>query len=51
MTSYFTINNMEERLEYNYISLSMGPKGRELIKNLLLTTEQKESSENLFKIF
>ena len=51
MTSYFTINNLEERLKYNYILLSTGPKGHELIKNALLTTKQKENSENVFKIF
>ena len=50
MSPYFTINNVEERLKYNYILLSTGSKGRELIKNTLLTTE-KESSENVFKIF
>ena len=27
MTSYFIINNVEERLKYNYILLSTGPKG------------------------
>ena len=51
MTSYFIINNMEKRLKYNYILLSMGLKGCELIKNALLTTEQKQSSENIFKTF
>ena len=42
MTSYFTINNVEERLKYNYILPSTRPKSRELIKNALLTTEQRE---------
>ena len=50
MTSYFTINNVEERLKYNYILLSTGRKGRELIKKVLFISEQKESSENVFKI-
>ena len=51
MTSKFTINSMEERLKYDYILLNTGPKSRELIKNALLTTELKERSENVFKIF
>ena len=51
ITSYFTINNVEEKLKYNYILLSTGPKDREFIKNAFLTTEQKESSENVFKFF
>ena len=51
MTSYFIINNVEERLKHNYILLSTGPKGREIINNALLTAEQKENSENVFKVF
>ena len=51
MTSYFIINNVEERLKHNYILLSTGPKGREIISNALLTAEQKENSEKVFKIF
>ena len=51
MASYFTINNVKERLKYNYILLITGQKSRELTKNALLTTEQKESLENVFKIF
>ena len=51
MTSYFIINNVEERLKYNYILLSTGLKDREIINNVMLTTEQKENSENMFKIF
>ena len=39
MTTYFTINNEETRLKYNYALLSTEPKGRELIKNALLTTK------------
>ena len=42
-------DKLEERLKYNYILLSTRSKGRELIKNALLTIEQKESSENVFK--
>ena len=51
MTSYFIINNVEERLKHNYILLSTAPKGREIINNALLTAKQKENSENVFKIF
>ena len=51
MTSYFIINNEKERLKHNYILLSTGPKGREIINNALLTAKQKENSENVFQIF
>ena len=51
MSSYFVIHNVEEKLTHNYILISMGPKGREVIKNAQLTTEQKENSKNVFKVF
>ena len=51
MTSNFIINNVKERLKHNYILLSTGPKGREIIKNALLAADQKENSEKVFKIF
>ena len=49
MTSYLIINNVEEGLKHNYISLGTGPKDQEIINNALLTAEQKENSENGFK--
>ena len=51
MSSYFVIHNVEEKLKHNYILISTGPKGREVIKNTQLTTEQKENSKNVFKVF
>lgn len=51
MSSYFIINKVEEKLKYNYILLSTGPKGRELLKNAQLTSEQKEVSTNIFTVF
>ena len=51
MSSYFVIHNVEEKLKHNYILISTGPKGREVIKNAQLTTEQKENSKNVFKVF
>ena len=51
MISYLIINNVKERLQHNYILLSTGPKGWEIINNALLTAKQKENSENAFKIF
>ena len=38
-------------MKHNYILLSTGPKSWEIIKNTLLITEHKESSENVFKTF
>ena len=49
MSSYFVIHNVEEKLKHNYILISMGPKGREVIKNAQLTTEQKENSKTYSK--
>ena len=51
MTSYFIINNVEERLKHNYILLSTGLKDREIINNALLTAEQKENSEKRVQNF
>ena len=51
MSSYFVIHNVEEKLKHNYILISPGPKGHEVIKNAPLTTEQKENSKNVFKVF
>ena len=51
MSSYFVIHNVEEKLKHNYILISTGPKGRKVIKNAQLTTEQKENSKNVFKVF
>ena len=51
LSSYFVIHNLEEKLKHNYILISTGPKGREVIKNAQLTTEQKENSKNVFKVF
>ena len=51
MSSYFVIHNVEEKLKHIYILISTGPKGREVIKNAQLTTEQKENSKNVFKVF
>ena len=42
MSSYFVIHNVEEKLKHNYILISTEPKGREVIKNAQLTTEQKK---------
>ena len=42
MTSYFIIYNVEERPKHNYILLSTGPKGREIMHG---------SSKIVFKIF
>ena len=51
MSSYFVIHNVEEKLKRNYILISTGPTRREVIKNAQLTTEQKENSKNVFKVF
>ena len=51
MSSYFVIHNVEEKLKHNNILISTGPKGREVIKNAQLMTEQKENSKNVFKVF
>ena len=50
MSSYFVIHNVEEKLKHNYILISTGPKGSEVIKNAQLTTEQKKkNSKNVLR--
>ena len=47
MSSYFVIHNGEEKLKHKNILISMGPKGRKVIKNAQFTTEQKMYSKFL----
>ena len=42
ITSYFIINNVEERLKNNYVLLSTGPNSREIINSALIIAEEKE---------
>ncbi|GFO10138.1 hypothetical protein PoB_003664300 [Plakobranchus ocellatus] len=51
MTSYLTIHKIENENHWNYILISSGPKGRDLLLASNISSEEKTNPENVWTIF
>jgi len=51
LESYFIINRVDERQKWNYILLSTGSRGRELLITSGISEDEKLNSENVWRVF